>query len=201
MIAAHLRKRPPKPYATWHLDAVYLKINGRMVYLWRAVDAEGEVLDVLAQSKRDKHAALKLMRNLLEKYAFAMERLVTDDLRSCGQRPAISASSTSMSAAGGRTIEPRIRICLAGDGSARCHASRAPPPLRNSARLTPPCTTLSTSDAISRQLNHTASPRRGNEHVARGRRARMKIHTLIAGLPSSRGNVTMPPPDRASPAR
>ena len=46
MIAAHLRKRPPKPHTTWHLDEVYLKIDGRMVYLWRAVDAEGEVLDV-----------------------------------------------------------------------------------------------------------------------------------------------------------
>ena len=64
MIAADLRKRRPKPYAAWHLDEVYLKISGRMVYLWRAVDAEGEVLDVLVQSKRNKHAALKLMRTL-----------------------------------------------------------------------------------------------------------------------------------------
>ena len=48
MIAADLRKRRPKPHTTWHLDEVYLKIDGRMVYLWRAVDAEGEVLDVLA---------------------------------------------------------------------------------------------------------------------------------------------------------
>ena len=47
MIAAQLRKRRPKPHATWHLDEVYLKIDGRMAYLWRAVDAEGEVLDVL----------------------------------------------------------------------------------------------------------------------------------------------------------
>ena len=46
MIAAQLRKRRPKPHATWHLDEVYLKIDGRMAYLWRAVDAEGEVLDV-----------------------------------------------------------------------------------------------------------------------------------------------------------
>jgi putative transposase len=53
-----------------------------MVYLWRAVDAEGEVLDVLAQSKRDKRAALKLMRKLLRKYAVVPERLVTDDMRS-----------------------------------------------------------------------------------------------------------------------
>src|SRR6185312_4082687 len=53
-----------------------------MVYLWRAVDAESEVLDVLVQSKRNSHAALKLMRKLLKKYAFVPERLVTDDLRS-----------------------------------------------------------------------------------------------------------------------
>ena len=54
-----------------------------MAYLWRAVDAEGEVLDVLVQSKRNKHAALKLMmRKLLKKYTFAPERLLTDDLRS-----------------------------------------------------------------------------------------------------------------------
>ena len=172
-----------------------------MVYLWRAVDAEGEVLDVLAQSKCDRHAALKLMRNLLEKYAFATERLVTDDLRSCGAAARDLGIEHLHERGRWKNIEPRIRICLAGNGSARCLASRAPPPLRNSARLTPPCTTLSTSDAISRQLNPTASPRRGNEHVARGRRARMKIHTLIAGLPSSRGYVTMPPPDRASPAR
>ena len=82
MIAADLRKRRLKPHTTWHLDEVYLKIDGRMVYLWRAVDAEGEVLDVLVQSKRNKHAALKLMRKLLRKYAFVPERLVTDDLRS-----------------------------------------------------------------------------------------------------------------------
>src|ERR1700756_2256046 len=64
MIAADLRSRRPKPHTTWHLDEVYLKIDGRMVGLWRAVDAEGEVLNVLVQSKRNKHAALKLMRKL-----------------------------------------------------------------------------------------------------------------------------------------
>src|SRR6202522_4623428 len=84
IIAAELRKRRPKPHAVWHLDEVYLKIDGRMVYLWRAVDAEGEVLDVLVQSERDKRAALKLMRKLLRKYAVVPERLVTDDLRPYG---------------------------------------------------------------------------------------------------------------------
>ena len=84
IIAAELRRRRPKPHSIWHLDEVYLKIDGRMVYLWRAVDAEGEVLDVLVQSTRNKAAALKLMRKLLKKYAFVPERVVTDDLRSYG---------------------------------------------------------------------------------------------------------------------
>src|SRR5271163_3607448 len=83
-IAADLRKRRPKPHARWHLDEVYLKIDGRMVYLWRAVDAEGEVLDVLVQTRRNKQAALKLMRKQLKKYSFVPDQLVTDDLRSYG---------------------------------------------------------------------------------------------------------------------
>ena len=61
---------------------IYLKIDGRMVYLWRAVDAEGEVLDVLVQTRRNKRAALKLMRKLLKKYGFVPDKLVTDELRS-----------------------------------------------------------------------------------------------------------------------
>ena len=84
LIAADLRKRRPKPHTTWHLDEVYLKIDGRMIYLCRAVDAEGEVLDVLVQSKRNKHAALKLMRKLLRRYGFAPTTFVTDNLRSYG---------------------------------------------------------------------------------------------------------------------
>src|SRR5260370_23239668 len=77
-IASELRKRRPKPHTTWHLDEMYLRIAGRMVYLWRAVDAEGEVLDVLVQSKRNKPAVLKLMRKLLKKYGFSPDRMTTD---------------------------------------------------------------------------------------------------------------------------
>ena len=59
MIAADLGRRRPKSHSTWHLDEGFTKIDGRLVYLWRAVDAEGEVLDVLVQSKLDKRAAQK----------------------------------------------------------------------------------------------------------------------------------------------
>jgi putative transposase len=55
-----------------------------LAYLWRAVDTEGEVLDVLVQTGRNKRAALKLMRKLLKKYGFVPDKLVTDDLRSYG---------------------------------------------------------------------------------------------------------------------
>jgi transposase-like protein len=162
IIAAELRKRRPKPHAAWHLDEVYLKIDGRMVYLWRAVDAEGEVLDVLVQSKRDKRAALKLMRKLLRKYAVVPERLVTDDLRSYRAATSISASTTCTTADDGRTIGPRIRISRPDGGSARCNASRARALRKNSSPPTPPLTTFSMSNAISRQLKHTAcyAPRR-----------------------------------------
>ena len=99
-----------------------------MVYLWRAVDAEGEVLDVLVQSKRDKHAALKLMRKLLKKYAFVPDRLVTDDLRSYA--PAARDLGIEHLHERGRwkTIGPRIRISRPDGGSGRCSVSRAPAP-------------------------------------------------------------------------
>ena len=104
MIAADLRSRRPKPHTTWHLDEVYLKIDGRMVYLWRAVDAEGEVLDVLVQSKRNKHAALKLMRKLLNKHAIVPERMITDDSNHTVPRPATWVSKAAMSGGDGEAI-------------------------------------------------------------------------------------------------
>ena len=61
-----------------------VSIQGRHMYLWRAVDSEGEVLDLLVQPKRDKAAALRLMRKLLKKQGYAPRVLVTDKLRSYG---------------------------------------------------------------------------------------------------------------------
>jgi putative transposase len=81
-IARRLRARRPKPHSRWHLDEMFVRIGGRQMYLWRAVDAEGEVLDVLVQAKRDKAAALKLMRKLLRKQGYAPRVLVTDKLGS-----------------------------------------------------------------------------------------------------------------------
>src|SRR5918996_6551106 len=67
LIARRLRRQRDRPSDTWHLDEMFVRICGRWMYLWRAVDAEGEILDVLVQSKRNKRAALRLMRKLLKK--------------------------------------------------------------------------------------------------------------------------------------
>ena len=61
-----------------------VRIGGKPFWLWRAVDDEGEVLDMLVQKRRDKAAALKLMRKLLRKQGYAPEVMVTDKLRSYG---------------------------------------------------------------------------------------------------------------------
>src|SRR6476659_5277384 len=81
-IARGLRRCRPRPSDRWHLDEMVVRIAGKRMYLWRAVDHEGEILDMLVQSRRDSRAALRLMRKLLKKQGFAPKLLVTDKLRS-----------------------------------------------------------------------------------------------------------------------
>ncbi|MDN7177442.1 IS6 family transposase [Caballeronia sp. SEWSISQ10-4 2] len=66
----------------WHLDEVVVTINGKKHLLWRAVDQHGAVLDVLVQSRRDRHASMRLMRKLLRKHGRAPRVLITDKLKS-----------------------------------------------------------------------------------------------------------------------
>jgi transposase-like protein len=84
LIACKLRQGRPRPSARWHLDEMVVRIAGQRMYLWRAVDHEGEVLDMLIQRRRDTQAALRLMRKLLKKQRFAPKLLVTDKLGSYG---------------------------------------------------------------------------------------------------------------------
>jgi len=81
-IARRLRQRRPWPSDRWHFDEMVVRIVGKRMYLWRAVDHEGEVLDILVQRRRDTRAALRLMRKLLKKHGFAPKLVVTDKLRS-----------------------------------------------------------------------------------------------------------------------
>ena len=82
VIARRLRRCRPRPSNRWHLDEMVVRIAGERMYLWRAVDHEGEILDMLVQRRRDSRAALRLMRKLLKKQGFAPKLLVTDKLRS-----------------------------------------------------------------------------------------------------------------------
>ena len=82
--ARNLRRLRPKPSAQWHLDEMAVVIGGKRLWLWRAVDSEGEILDMLVQPRRDKAAALRPMRKLLRKQGYAPSVLVADRLASYG---------------------------------------------------------------------------------------------------------------------
>src|ERR1700679_3150343 len=86
MIAPITRPNDSKPSCanggihTWHLDEVFVKVNGKLCYLWRAVDHEGEVLEAVVTARRDKAAALKLLKRIMKKHG-QPQSVVTDGLR------------------------------------------------------------------------------------------------------------------------
>jgi putative transposase len=82
--ANDLRRRRARPGDKWHLDEVFIKINGKTHYLWRAVDQHGTVLDILVQSRRNKAAAKKFFRTLLKGCQYVPRVLITDKLASYG---------------------------------------------------------------------------------------------------------------------
>jgi len=75
-----LRRRRPQPGDTWPLDAVFSSINGRAHSRWRAVDQDGQVLDILVQTRRDKRAAVQFLRKLLRGLHDVPRVLITDKL-------------------------------------------------------------------------------------------------------------------------
>ncbi|MEO2196438.1 MAG: IS6 family transposase [bacterium] len=77
-----LRRRRGRMGDTWHLGEVFVKIQGRQQYLWRAVDEDGDAIDVLVQSRRNRRAALRFFRKLLKGQGCVPRRLITDKLRS-----------------------------------------------------------------------------------------------------------------------
>jgi putative transposase len=84
MFANDLRHRCPRPRDKWHLDEIRLRIQGRIQYLWRAVDQDGMVLDILVQSRRNKAAAKKFFRKLLKGLGYVPRVIINDKLRSYG---------------------------------------------------------------------------------------------------------------------
>jgi putative transposase len=82
--ANQLRRRRPQPGDKWHLDEVFLSINGQRSYLWRGVDQDGNVLDILVQRRRDKAAAKRFFRKLLKGLRYVPRVMITDQLKSYG---------------------------------------------------------------------------------------------------------------------
>jgi putative transposase len=80
--ANELRRRRPRTGDKWHLDEVFIRINGEAHYLWRAVDQDGNVLDILAQSRRDEKAAKRFFRKLLKGLQYVPRVIITDKLGS-----------------------------------------------------------------------------------------------------------------------
>ena len=193
LFARELRRRRPRPSSQWHLDEMAVQIGGKRVWLWRAVDSEGEVLDLLVQPRRDKAAAVKLMRKLLKKQGYAPTVLVTDKLRSYGAaRTAIGM--TAPPRAGSSREQPSRELASAcpapGAEDAAIQVGRLSPalpvrPFRRPQHLQRPASPDLPSHAADLQ---SRSPRR-----LAGRNSGM-IATVPGTLPhvASRVAVTMP---------
>jgi len=123
MFAAEIRKRRIEGMKSsrwrWHLDEVFVKINGERHYLWRAVDHEGEVLESFVTKTRDKKAALKFLKKAMRKHG-QPEIVVTDRLRSYGAALRTSEPASGRRLVAGATIELRIHTCHSDDESVRC---------------------------------------------------------------------------------
>jgi putative transposase len=139
----------------WHLDEVFVKINGVKHYLWRAVDHEGEVLESFVTKRRDKKAALKFLRKSLKRHGVT-ESIVTDRLASYG------AAMKELSAIDKREVGrwfnnpaenslrgPSVRTSLFDDVNERCSASDEYEVCRNSVRFMAPSTTTSIRNGTS----------------------------------------------------
>ena len=124
-------------------------IGGRRLWLWRAVDSEGEILDLLVQPKRDKTAAVRLMRKLLKKHGYAPRALVTDKLRSYGAAKAELGVSARPEQGLRKNNRPKTRIRWCDGESGRCSSSSRSDQRSASCRFIRPSTTPSISSAIS----------------------------------------------------
>ena len=82
--ASRLRRRRPQPGDKWHLDEVFIRIQGELHYLWRAVDQDGVVLDILVQTRRNAKAAKRFFKRLLRGLQYVPRVIVTDKLGSYG---------------------------------------------------------------------------------------------------------------------
>lgn len=151
LFASEIRKRRVDGMRSsrwrWHLDEVFVKIQGDRHYLWRAVDHEVEVLEAFVTKQRDRKAALKFMRKLMKRHGHA-EVIVTDKLRSYGA--AARELGIRRRENEGRWTNNRAKTLISHSDkvSGRCSAFAECEVCRSSPPLTPPSTTTSTRIAV-----------------------------------------------------
>ena len=141
----------------WHLDEVFVKINGERHYLWRAVDHEGEVLESFVTKRRDKNAALKFLKKTLKRHGHAKES-VTDRLRSYGAAfndLGIRDLQETGRWANNRAENSHRRI---KGGREQCSAFAGCEHCRNSPQFTPRSKTISIRSAASRHAPSSSRP-------------------------------------------
>lgn len=107
-----LRSRRGRQGDMWYLDEVFVRIHGRQQFLWRAVDEDGDVIDVLVQSRRNRRVAVRFFRKLLKRQGSVPRELVTDKL---GTYPAAQ-----------RTVMPSVRHVTAQHANNRAEVSHQP---------------------------------------------------------------------------
>ena len=134
--ARRLRHRRGRQGDTWYLDELFVKIQGQQQYLWRAVDEDGDVLDILVQSRRNRRAATRFFRKLLKRQGREPRRLITDKLRSYSAAHRTVMPSVIHSTQQYETIARKSRINQPASGSGRCAGSGRPPICNGSPRCT-----------------------------------------------------------------
>jgi putative transposase len=110
--ANRLRRRRPRPGDKWHMDEVFIRIQGVQHYLWRAVDQDGVVLDILVQERRDAEAAKCFFRRLLKDLQYVPGVIVTDKLMSYGVAKRHLLPEVVVQTCGTRTTVSGSRRCL-----------------------------------------------------------------------------------------
>ena len=158
MFAAEIRKRRiyHRSYSQWrwHLDEVFIRISGEMHYLWRAVDHEGEVLEVFATRRRDRRAALKFLKRTMKRYG-GPRVIVTDRLGSYGAAMKVhwgrgSSDLRSVAQQSSRKLTPTVPPASRSDG--QVHRHQDPPEACCRPRLHPQSFQPGTSSLQSREL-------------------------------------------------
>ena len=125
--ARRLKRREGRLGDHWHLDEVFIRINGQQRYLWRAVDQDGDVIDILVQPHRDQRAAERFFRKLLRGQGSEPLQITTDKLRSySAAMRSIFSNVTHRVGSGTPTIASKPRISRRANGNGKCADSNLP---------------------------------------------------------------------------